>query len=68
MHNKKPNAYTFTKNAGPQFKLLPDAESVDYFILFFNDELLNNIVLETNRYAGHKIEELQLSLRSIWNR
>jgi hypothetical protein len=49
MGDKKPNAYTFTKNAGPQFHLLPDAEPMDYFSLFFNDELLNNIVVETNR-------------------
>jgi hypothetical protein len=67
MSNKKLNAYTFTKNAGPQFHLLPDAEPMDYFSLFFNDELLNNIVVETNRYARHKISELQLSPRSIWS-
>jgi hypothetical protein len=47
MGDKKPNAYTFTKNAGPQFHLLPDAEPKNYFSLFFNDELLNNIVVET---------------------
>jgi hypothetical protein len=35
MDNKKPSAYTFTKNAGPQFHLLPDAEPMDYFSLFF---------------------------------
>jgi hypothetical protein len=45
---KKPKAYTFTKNAGPQFHLLPDEEPMDYFRLFFSDELLNNVV-ETNR-------------------
>jgi hypothetical protein len=67
MGDKKPNAYTFTKIAGPQFHLLPDAEPMDYFSLFFNDELLNNIVVETNRYTRHKISELQLSLRSIWS-
>jgi hypothetical protein len=39
----------FTKNAGPQFHLLADAEPMDYFSLFFNDELLNNIAVETNR-------------------
>jgi hypothetical protein len=31
MGDKKLNAYTFTKNAGPQFHLLPDAEPIDYF-------------------------------------
>jgi hypothetical protein len=66
--DKKLNAYTFTKNAGPQFHLLPDAELMDYFSLFFTDELLNNTVIEINRYARHKISELQLSPRSIWSR
>jgi hypothetical protein len=66
--DKKTKAYTstFTKNAGPQFNLLPYAEPMDYFSLFFNDELLNNIV--TNRYARDKIAELQLTPRSIWSR
>jgi hypothetical protein len=49
--NKIAMAYTFSYNAGPQFNLLPDAEPMGYFILFFNDELLNNIVIETKRYA-----------------
>jgi hypothetical protein len=65
MGNKKLSAYTFTKNARPQFHLLPDAEPMDYFSLFFNDELLNIIVVETNRYARDKISELQLSPKSI---
>jgi hypothetical protein len=42
--NKKHKTYTFIKNAGPQFNLLPDAEPMDYYILFFNDEILNNTV------------------------
>jgi hypothetical protein len=67
MGNKKLNTYTFTKYVGPHFHLLADAEPMDYFSLFFNDELLNNIV-ETNRYVRHKISELQLSPRSIWSR
>jgi hypothetical protein len=40
---------------------------MDYFSLFFN-ELLNNTVVGTNRYARHKISELQFSPRSIWSR
>jgi hypothetical protein len=68
MGDKKLNAYAFTKNAGPQFHLLPDAEPTDYFNLFFNDELSNNIVVETNRQVRHKISELQLSQRSNWSR
>jgi hypothetical protein len=34
MGDKKLNTYTFTKNAGPQFHLLPDAVPMDYFSLF----------------------------------
>jgi hypothetical protein len=64
---RNPKEYTFTKNVGPQLNLLPDAEPMDYFNLFFSDELLNNIVIETNRYARHKTLELQLSPRSIWS-
>jgi hypothetical protein len=44
MGDKKLNASTFTKNAGPQFHLLPNAEPMDYFSLFFNDELLNTLL------------------------
>jgi hypothetical protein len=35
MADKKLNAYTFTKNARPQFHLLPDAEPMDYFSFIF---------------------------------
>jgi hypothetical protein len=65
MCDKKLKAYIFTKNARPQLNLLPDAEPMDYFSLFFNAELLNNILIKTNRYTRHKIAELLLSLRSI---
>jgi hypothetical protein len=47
---RKPKAYTCIKNAGPQFNLLPDVESMDCFALIFNGELLNNVI-ETNRYS-----------------
>jgi hypothetical protein len=47
MGDKKLNAYTYTKYAGPQFHLLPDAEPMDYFSLFFNDKLLSNRNEET---------------------
>jgi hypothetical protein len=40
---------------------------MDYLSLFFSDELLNNIVVETNRYARQTISEFQLSPRSIWS-
>jgi hypothetical protein len=66
MCDKKPKAYTFTKNAGTQFNLLPDAEPMDHFSLFFNDDLLNDTVLGTNRFARHNISEFQVSPRYIW--
>jgi hypothetical protein len=68
MGDKKPKAYTFTKNARPKFNLLPHAEPMDYFTLFLNDELLNNTVIETNRNVRNKIAEFQLSPWSIWIR
>jgi hypothetical protein len=34
MVDKRPKAYTFTNNAGPQFSLLPDAKPMVYFIVF----------------------------------
>jgi hypothetical protein len=68
VRDNKPKAYKFTKNVGPQFNLLPHAEPMGYFSLFFNDELLNNIVIETNRYARQKTGEIQLSQRSLWSR
>jgi hypothetical protein len=46
MGDKKPKAHTFTKNVEPQFNFLPDSEPMDYFRLFFDDELLNNIVTD----------------------
>jgi hypothetical protein len=68
MGDKTLNAHTLSKNAGPEFHLLPDVEPMDYFSLFFNDELLNNIIVQTNRYARCKILELQISPISIWSR
>jgi hypothetical protein len=66
--NKKPKAYTFAKNAGPQCNFLPDSEPIDYFSLFFNDELVNNIVIQTDRCVRDKIAKLQRSPRFIWSR
>jgi hypothetical protein len=38
---------------------------MDHFRIFFNDELFNNTVIETNRYTKHKISEFHISPRSI---
>jgi hypothetical protein len=41
---------------------------MDYFSLFFSDELSNDIVIEKNRYARDKIAELRRSPRFICSR
>jgi hypothetical protein len=43
MGDNEPKEYTFSQNRGPEFNLLPYAEPVDYFHLFFSEGLLNNI-------------------------
>jgi hypothetical protein len=52
--DRKLKKYNFTKNAGPKLGLPSDAEPIDYFTLFFNEELLSEIVTETNRYVKEK--------------
>ncbi|XP_017778000.1 PREDICTED: piggyBac transposable element-derived protein 4-like [Nicrophorus vespilloides] len=42
------------------------AEPIDFFKLFFTDELINKLVEETNGYANEKIAEKHLSKHSIW--
>jgi hypothetical protein len=59
--DKKLKAYTFSKNSGPQYNLLLEAEPMDYFSIFFNDELLDNIVTERNRYVRHKFQNFSLA-------
>jgi hypothetical protein len=66
--DRKLKKYNFTKNAGPKLGLSSDAEPVGYFTLFFSEELLSEIVTETNRYVKEKISKLQPSPRSIWNK
>jgi hypothetical protein len=66
--DRKLKKYNFTKNAGPKFGLPSDAEPLDYFTLFFNEELLPEIVAETNRYVKEKISKLQPSPGLIWNK
>jgi hypothetical protein len=52
--NKKPKIFKFTKNTGPKFNLLPAAGSMD-FGSFFNDKILNNTVIETEKYRRDKM-------------
>jgi hypothetical protein len=68
MEDRKLKKYNFTKNAGQKLGLPSDAEPRDYFTLFFNEELLSEIVRETNKYAKEKISKLQPSPTSIWNK
>jgi hypothetical protein len=49
MGNKKPMEYTFTKTVEQKFNLLPNAEPIDYFSLFFNYVLLNNTIAKTKK-------------------
>jgi hypothetical protein len=58
----KRKAYTISKNAGSQFHLLlDDAEPMDYFSLFFSDELLNNIVVEKKGMRDKKFRNFSLA-------
>jgi hypothetical protein len=36
MGDRKPKAYTFTKNAGPQFNHPPDAEPMPFILVYFS--------------------------------
>ncbi|XP_065672200.1 piggyBac transposable element-derived protein 4-like [Hydra vulgaris] len=54
-------------NVGPQHSINLTRE-LDFFKLFFTDELLADIVTETNRYAKSKIENNNLESHSIWHK
>ena len=41
-------------------------EPLDFFKLFFTDELISEIVHETDYYATTKLERKTLSSHSIW--
>lgn len=41
-------------------------EPLDFVKLFFTDELVDQVVADTNRCAVSKLEETALSSRSIW--
>lgn len=54
-----------TGNAGPQQATDLETE-LDFFKLFFTDELVSDIVDETNRYAKAKLDNRSLCPNSIW--
>jgi hypothetical protein len=66
--DSKPQEYIFSKRSGQKVNLQLDAKPIEYFNLLFSDELINEIVIETNRYAKERISNLQLSSRSIWSK
>ncbi|XP_015433556.1 PREDICTED: piggyBac transposable element-derived protein 4-like [Dufourea novaeangliae] len=51
--------------AGPHI-FADTKEPLDFFKLFFTDELVNEVVTETNNYARRKLENKTLSPYSIW--
>lgn len=54
------------KVTGPQIS--PNiVEPIDIFKLYFTDELVDNMIKETNNYANSKISGKRLTKRSIWN-
>ncbi|XP_047361946.1 piggyBac transposable element-derived protein 4-like [Vespa velutina] len=52
--------------AGPQ---LPNnvKEPIEYFTLYFTEELADSIIKETNNYANEEIRKKQLSRKSTWH-
>lgn len=69
--NDTPFAKKFIFNLNPGFQKPPGKsfeKEIDYFSLFFTDELLEEIVKETNRFAKEKIQmNTPLRKRSIWS-
>ena len=66
--DRRPAKFNFTKNAGPKLNFPHVANPIEFFKLFFNDDIIGDIVNETNRYARVKILNLELSPRSIWQK
>ncbi|XP_014614920.1 PREDICTED: piggyBac transposable element-derived protein 4-like [Polistes canadensis] len=53
--------------AGPQL-LSNVKEPIDYFTLYFTEELADSIIKETNNYANEEIRKKQLSRKSTWHK
>ena len=53
--DKKPKEYNFNKNAGPKLHNFFGTDPLHYFDLFFNDDLINIIAEETNRYYYYSV-------------
>lgn len=57
-------SFTFTGNSGLQIDLAEDITPFDAFSLFVDDEIINIIVVETNRYAEQKLNNNQTKSKS----
>lgn len=65
------NEYTFSRDTGMRDVNLPvDSKPVDYFELFFNKNVMQGIVNETNKYADERIQKLAPTLKpkSTWKK
>ena len=56
MANKIPGPHIFNIN-----------EPIQFFKLYFKDDLVDKIVVETNNYAKNKLENKTLSKNSLWH-
>ncbi|UYV76271.1 ZKSCAN1 [Cordylochernes scorpioides] len=52
-----PVRHNFTAQSGLTQNISPQSKPIDYFYLFFTAELLNQIVLQTNKYAEKKFQK-----------
>lgn len=60
--NLKPKVYKFDpRNSGMTIEISPRATALDYFQLFFSEQLVGFIVDKTNRYRTHKMDNCMCS-------
>jgi hypothetical protein len=62
MENYRGQWENFTGSVGPQGAAVNAMEIVDIFELFFNKEIIHNIVKETNRYVEQFLRGHELSV------
>jgi hypothetical protein len=62
MENYRGQRENFTGCVGPQGAAVNAMEIVDVFELFFNKEIIDSIVKETNRYAEQFLRGRELSV------
>lgn len=53
------------KSAGPHVSA-NITEPLDFFKLFYTDQLIDTVVTETNKYAHNKLKDKELSKKSMW--